>query len=465
MPSVSALRATIPLLLLSFCLACSGEDSPARQDEVSGLPTELTRISREDGARYASLVVTADGGLHGIWTEAGGGPGRVLHARSSDGGDSWSAPEDISDRDGDPYGAGLGTALAGGGGRLYAVWKDDTDSTSDKVSGGIYPGTLVYRCYEQGSWGPLVELGTIGQVYSWFAAPGPDGEAHVVWNEALADAPAWQAGSIQQAQLGPSAPAATLALYQSPGVTVEGYGTPQHDGFEGLRGYIAADGRARFVAERMVAGSASTDPADIVHFDGTSLNTLFPTRTFLESFPHFGDSAPALLLDASGKEHVIVHDFESAPPRLLDYTIDGPAEPTVVLTPGTESGDVRNFALWPAPGGSALLIAPVAASAGDTYDAQLLRFDGAQWGAAQNLTQNELRWELASKQTSKTTEVTMLSVFSAKYGAAALDAQGKLHVALVNMEVQSVSRESEDDFGEDSFFASSSKTLVFHAQP
>ncbi len=477
MSSVFALRTSLPLLLLSFCLGCSGEGSPANvgndgktgedgtdQDD-SGLPPELTRVSKEDGARYASLVVTGDGVLHQVWTESGAGPGKVLHARSTNAGGSWSEPEDISDRDGDPYGAGFGTALASSDGRLYALWKDDTDSTSDKVSGGIYPGTLVYRCYEQGSWGPLVQLGTTGQVYSWFAAVGPEGAAHVVWNEPLADAPAWQAGTIQQAQLGPSSPSATLALYQSPEVIVEDYGSPQRDGFEGLRGYIAADGRARFVAERMVAGGRSTDPAEIVRFDGTALSTLFPTHTFLESFPHFGDSAPALMLDASGKEHVIVHDFESNPPRLLDYIVNGPAQPTVILRPETDTGDVRNFALWPAVNGGALLIAPVAASAGDTYDAQLLSFDGAEWGPARNITQNELRWELFSKQTSKNTEVTTLSVFSAKYGAAARDPSGKLHVALVNMEVQSVSRDSEDDFGEDSFFASSSKTLVFHTKP
>ena len=465
MLSLLARRSRLPVLLASFGLACSAEDnSPNEATDPSGLPPDLARVSEGDGARYASLAVTVDGRLHGIWTESGAGPGRVLHAISSDGGESWTEPEDLSDADGDPYGAGFGTALSTADGRLYAVWKDDTDSTSDKVSGGIYPGTLVYRCYEQGSWGPLVQLGTAGQVYSWFAAAGPQGAAHVVWNEPLADDPAWQAGSIQQAQLGPAEPSQAFALYQSPDVAVEGYGSPQRDGFEGLRGYIAADGRARFVAERMVAG-ASTDPAEIVRFDGAAMSTLFPAHTFLSTFPHFGDSAPTLMLDAAGQEHVIVHDFESEPPRLLDYTVDGPDEPVVILQPEADSGDVRNFALWPTANGGALLIAPMAASAGDMYDAQLLAFDGAQWGPAKNITQNEARWELSGTQTSRNTEVTTLSMFSAKYGAAALDADGRVHVALVNMEVQSVLRESQDDFGEDSFFASNSKTLVFHAQP
>lgn len=465
MSSLLAARSHLPLLLASFSLACSGEDAaPNGGEGRADAPPELTRVSQEDGARYASLVVTADRRLHGVWTESGAGPGRVLHAVSTDGGGRWSEPEDLSDLDGDPYGAGFGTALASADGRLYAVWKDDTDSTSDKVSGGIYPGTLVYRCYEQGSWGPVVQLGTTGEVYSWFAAVGPDGAAHVVWNEPFADDPAWQAGTIQQAELGPSAPAQTLALYQSPDVDVEGYGSPQRDGFEGLRGYIASDGRARFVAERMVAGD-STDPKEIVRFDGTAMSTLMPTYLFLASFPHFGDSAPTLMVDAAGQEHVIVHDFESNPPRLLDYTMGGPAEPVVILEPEADSGDIRNFALWPTANGGALLIAPVAASAGDTYDAQLLAFDGARWGASQNITQNEKRWDLGGTRTSETTEVTTLSVFSAKHGAAAVDEEGNVHVALVNMEVQSVSRESKDDFGEDSFFASSSKTLVFHARP
>lgn len=464
MPSLLAVRPIVPLLLASLCLACSTDTSPAEiRNEGSGAPPELTAVSKQDGARYASLVVVDDV-LHQVWTEHGSGPGRVLHASSSDGGESWSEPEDLSDKDGDPYGAGFSTALSSADGKLYAVWKDDTDSTSDKVSGGIYSGTLVYRCHEQGSWGPLVQLGTTEQVYSWFAAVAPQGGVHVVWNEPLGDDPAWQAGSIQQAQLSPTAPSQTFTLYQAPDVTVEGYGTPQREGFEGLRGYIAADGRARFVAERMVPGN-STDPADIVRFDGTAMNSLFPARTFLQLFPHFGDSAPALMLDAAGQEHVILHDFESKPPRLLDYRVGGTAEPAVILEPETATGDVRNFALWPAPKGGALLIAPVAPSAGDMYDAQLLTFDGAQWGAARNITQNEARWELSSTQTSRNTDVTTLSLFSAKYGSAAPDANGKVHVALVNMEVQSVSRETEDDFGGESFFASSSKTLVFHVQP
>lgn len=152
MPSLFLRRPYVPPLITALCLACSPEDGPTPGgDDGSGLPPALTRVSDEDGARYASLVVTADGLLHEVWTEAGSGPGRVLHAASRDGGGSWSEPEDISDRDGDPYGAGFGTALASADGRLYAVWKDDTDSTSDKVSGGIYPGTLVYRCHEQGS--------------------------------------------------------------------------------------------------------------------------------------------------------------------------------------------------------------------------------------------------------------------------------------------------------------------------
>ncbi len=107
----------------------------AAQPERPGIPFEdkpQAIVDRTKGPRRGTLYVA--------WTEFRRWQTVILFARSSDGGRSFSAPVEISDRPGSPkdtVGADEGTTLAvAPDGTVYVAWSDSTGILIDRSSDG-----------------------------------------------------------------------------------------------------------------------------------------------------------------------------------------------------------------------------------------------------------------------------------------------------------------------------------------
>jgi hypothetical protein len=111
------------------------------QPERPGIPFEdkpMAAVDRTRGGRRGWLYVA--------WTEFRRWQTAILFARSRDGGLTFSAPVEISDRPGSPkdtVGAAEGTSLGvGPDGTVYVVWSDSTGILLDRsADGGVTWGT------------------------------------------------------------------------------------------------------------------------------------------------------------------------------------------------------------------------------------------------------------------------------------------------------------------------------------
>ncbi len=388
--------------------AMSGKGEPA-----------AVKLTQYDLAGFCDLAVGPDGGLHALFTErpAHGKPLYLYYRASTDGGRSWTDALNLSD-DESGQDAGYARLFFDGKGRLYAAWRYVPLNSLLDGPGGRAPGRLVYRCHDGGKWSPRVRLGD-DQVptFSWFAAVAPDGRAHVVWSQIAADALAalgWAtadyANRVRQATLdGPAvtgvkdliAPRALLTAPEQQKLRAAGQypkyedTRPSQQGLVNLRGYITAEGAARFIAERpgIPGPLGATTGRQIVRWDGTKLVALYTFEKY-RTYNTFNDP-PALLVDAAGKEHLIRAPEKAEKPCVRDYPV-GAAElgdPADVIRPTSGPGAILNWQAHQLPGGRMAVTAALSQKGGyDPSDTQLyvsFSDEGGKWSAPVRITPRE----------------------------------------------------------------------------
>lgn len=466
-------------VLVSATLAVAGCETgtPAQPNQpgqaalgADGKPVDFTKLAEDVESKYVDLAIDGAGTLHMIYQAQHKKTYKphVFYRASTDGGANWSAPVDLMEEDTTTQ-AGFIRLAVDGQGDVYAFWKTYDGFDVVDPSGGEN-GTLTYRALSGGRWGAPVVLGEPDQVVGFFPAVAPGGRLHVVWSEPLKDgngyfAPYWEAGRVRQAEITAGVPAAARDILQAPPVQLESSNVFKSNGYRGMSGYIDAQGRAHFVALKAIAdataGSDST-PKEVVYWNGAAETTLMPAARLEAVSQKPTSHPPTLLRDGAGRDHVLVLNQQLERPALLDYDPAAPTTPTTVVQLQNASGNIRGFQAHERAGAIAVTLAMHDTPRADAkHDLVALAYAGGKWGAPVNVTNNAARAEFVSKATSAVTTYSKLETHSALYGAAALDAQGKLNVAFVNTVIEMIMRTTETRAGDGGAYGSNSKTHVF----
>ena len=389
------IRATsVGLLILSHVLlsACA-ESARASDGNPDGVPkagrintnaAPVVALSEFENATYTTLAVDGSGAIHAAWVDrvpGRGGP-RLMYRASRDGGRAWSATADLSD--GQPPGfTGIPRLIADGAGRVYVVWKVINAGGTlvldeEKPDSPAY-GTLVYRVLEGGRWSGVGTLGSSQSVLSWYAADDARGQAHVVWSETPDGFTTFTVPSsarlVRHAML-EGRRAAT------PRDVVRGAGA---GGYTGLNGYIDAQGTPRWIAVR--ADDASSRYT-LVHWSGSAERAIWDFAALRAGYD--GHTLPQLVVDATGRERVILYNGVRNGPGILDLA-PGQRQPQGIPYQPRNRGASRieNFQVSRGPGGKVVVTVQVKGEGGgmltDLFASEL---DGTTWIAPVQLTNN-----------------------------------------------------------------------------
>jgi hypothetical protein len=430
----------------------------------------LQPISTQDEARYTDVVATADGKLHVIVQDKDTQSGRpqVYYRASSDGGATWSQAVNLLENDLTSQ-AGFVRLVADGQGRVYAFWKTYAGFDVVDPSGGN-AGTLTYRVLDGGEWRAATPVGTAGQVVGWVPLVGPDGALRVVWSEPPKGPdgryrPDWQAGLVRSAIVAGDAVGGANDVYSAPALVQ----TPEvlhYDGYKGFSGYVDASGGLHLAALKTTAqadGNGPTTPDSIATWDGHAWKTLFPTGRFEALSRKLTTTPPVLWRDGAGAEHLLLLNQALDQAALQDYRTDRLDAPTTVYALKNVKGGIGGFQASVGPSGrlAAFLEAHDAADVILPDDFLVLRFDGTTWQPPVNVTSNQARATLADTQLTRQTEVSKLVTYSARFGAGAFDAQGRLATAFVNTEIVTVMEKVEAWRGTSGFVGTNSSTHAY----
>ncbi|MDQ6626199.1 MAG: hypothetical protein M3Y69_08710 [Verrucomicrobiota bacterium] len=433
--------------------ADSGSGSNPGSPGAAGKPTDLVKLSQFGNSTYCAIATGADGTLHAVFTDSkGAGKPHFLYYRASkDGGATWSDPKDLSDDEsGDS--AGPCRVLVDGAGRVYAIWKYINENELLEGPNGYANGVLCFRCLEGGSWSRTQHFGDEHQpMTSYFAAVGPDGKVNLVYSRAD-EALDWKgrggiyqhANNLDQLTLdGASAPKVTALMVaqhvatqdEQNAASAAGHAmayedtVPRSDGLWNLNGYIAADGRPHFVAEKY---PASSEPQWILLYDGQKLSHFYDYKGYLGynsfSWP------PALLLEADGKEHVIRKPEKSEKAVVRDYVVENgqPGDKTDVISNTSEKATISGWFSSPLANGRVAAMAALAPNLnvmGPT-DLYLAIGDGrGQWTKPLNLTDNEQREKFFARS-----GMSQSTSYLPKFAAATSLPDGSIGVILLNAE-------------------------------
>lgn len=434
-----ALAAVLPLAL-SGCPDLSMGPDPATGAAEQGLSRDLTLLSEHDAANWSDLAVGTDGTLHAVFQDTPkGGVAGIYHRASSDGGASWSAPHRLNERD---HHAGVPRVAVDGQGRLYAFWKDMSAheggwmaaGTGDSLAGGPYGRPLMARVLDGGTWSEPFRVSASAQVVSWFPAVDPAGAVHVVWAENIKSPNGYQTTNpalVLQARVAGAQAEAPKEVYRGKpdGVPEDYDGTAwYYESLLGLRGYVDAQGVAHWVAARR---GGRADETELAHWNGTAFQKLMSYDAYAGGIYY---NPPELVLDASGREHVLVQDGKGERKGLLDFLV-GEATPRVVRQAQDATGELKTFQV--ARGRDGRLAAMMAFrdtnAPGSEFDLFVSRYEGGDWTPAVNVTSNAQRGTY--KEFGDRADGTQVSTtYEPAFSAGVFDAQGRLNLALVNQE-------------------------------
>jgi len=425
----------------------------------------MVKLTQYDRGSYCDLAVGPDGKLHAIFSDqpATDKPVYLYYRTSSDDGNTWSAPTNLSD---DESGNAVGYARVqfDAQGRLYAVWKYVDAHTLLDGPGGVAGGRLVYRCLAAGNWSKRVTLGDAKvPTFSWFLALAPNGVAHVVWSQMAKDAfEAQRWGSYSYADLvrqatldGANVAAVKDLVAPKPLLTKEQQDqmkaagkypkledtTPRQEGLYNLRGFVDARGAAHFVAEFPGINDGPSDAQtgrQIMLWDGTKLSVIYNFEKF-QTYNNF-NNPPALLLDAAGKQHFIRAPEKSEKPCVRDYPVDAAelGDFTDIIRPKTGPGGLNNWQAHQLPGGRMAVTAALSEKGGwDPDDVELFisysSGDG-KWSEPVVVKGSWAKKESFNKETGGGNAVGALYQYRPRFAAVAVAKDGKPCLLLVNTE-------------------------------
>ncbi len=403
-------------------------------------PIELTELSQHSTASWSDIAVGQDGVLHVVFTEAPRGGNNAIYYRSSkDKGATWSASlnltEDARDRT-----AGRPEVVVDEQGRVYVLWKSMKADERDSLRGSAYGAPLVARVLSGGTWSQTIPVSPHSRVRSWFLAVDPTGGVQTVWSENLVAPDGGTtifAAVIAHAKLSGTTVSAPTDLVRKPATAVQSY---HYDEYEGLRGYVDASGRPHFTATRLPAREGE-EKSEVVYFDGTTDRMLFNFGNYGYYFGYYGNM-PELLVDAKGKEHILIGDARGDRKRVLDFDPAAPGTPVVVREAPVVEGELRTFQAVQGTDGrlAALMTFRDGAEFDVEYDLWVSTYENGKWSTAQNVTRNADRGEYKESGDQRGPNGTRVSVsYKPNHASGVFDEDGELNLSLVNMEVVSAS--------------------------
>ena len=351
---------------------------------MSSTAAPVVALSDYENATHTALAVDRAGAIHAAWVDrvpGRNGP-RLLYRVSPDGGRSWSATSDLSD--GQPAGfTGIPRLVADGSGRLYAVWKvinpGGTLAFDEERPDVAAFGTLVYRVQEGGQWSGVGTLGNPQGVLSWYTSNDPQGRAHVVWGETAEDF-----GTFTMPSSATLVRHATLdgTRAATPRAVVRGAGA---GGYLGLNGYVDAQGTPHWVAVRTDDASSRYT---LVHWSGAAERAIWDFAALRAGYE--GHTLPQLVVDAAGRERVILYNGVRDGPAIFDLP-PGERQPQGVAYQPRKGGAARieNFQVSRGPGGKVVTTVQVKGDGGSLLTNLFAsELDGATWSAPVQLTNN-----------------------------------------------------------------------------
>lgn len=427
------------------------------------LAVEPVKLTAFDRAGFCDLAVDSDGTLHAVFSDrpAWDKPKYLYHRLSTDGGKTWSPANNLSDDESGEEPGWL-RAIFDGKGRLYVIWKYVEKDASLEGAGGYSKGRLVYRVLEGGNWSKRILLGDPKvPAFSWFAALGSDGRLNLVWSQTARDTPSsylyWEyANLVRQAVLdGSSVGPVKDLLAPKPLLTDEGIKAlraagksvdydetrPRKRGLMNMRGYLNAEGAARFIAEHPgmpLDQFGSTAGKQIVLWNGTEL---VPLHTYpkAETYLTF-DNPPTLLVDGSGRTHFIRSPEKSEKPVVRDYALEEKAlgDFTNIIQPKTGPGWIANWQAHRLVDGRLAITAAMSEKGGvqpDDLELYLSLLDGSgKWSEPVRVTSNRSRTGAFNKETVGGNAIGTVTSHKPRFAAVALDKAGKLCLLIVNSE-------------------------------
>ena len=437
-------------LSIAGLVGCGHGSAASAQTGGDGKPADLVKLSQFGHAGSCAIAVGADGTIHALFSDykEAGKPAFLYYRASKDDGVTWSEPKTISD-DESVDSAGYCRVLIDGAGRVYAIWKYVNPNELLEGPNGYANGILAVRVMENGTWSKPRLFGDEHEpMVSWFAALDAKGKVNVVYSHAD-EAKDWsKSGSVYKNcnnvdQLtfdGAGAPKVThlqvaehvlteaeqkarqaAGKYPSYEETV-----PKNDGPWNLNGYIADDGRPRFLAEKY---TESGHMPTILRFDGKAFAPFVEYKMQYLSYNTF-NCPPALLRAGDGREHVIRKPEVGENELVRDYVVeDGkPGDKTDVITNDAPKAKIHGWWTSPLADGRLAAMASVQPNL-DVFgptDLYVAVNDGkGAWGRPINVTRAKF---FARSGVSQSTD------YAPKYAAAATLKDGSVGVILLNAE-------------------------------
>ncbi len=275
------------------------------------------KISQFEMAGYCDFLIDKAGTYHVVFQEnpAIGKPVFIYYSSSTDRGNSWSKPVNLSNDD-TGNGASYARILQDGTGTIYAIWKRFGNTANQYPvgdvtldgPGGYDLGTVFYSVLGDGAWSQPIRINeTQATQATWFATVTPQGQVAVFWSQ-LGPA-AIEAGSLRgyrtycdymrSAVLTGSTPG-PISDYTKPWAPTQQYEQMPQQGYMNLDGYVDAAGKAHLLYEQKLAD----DIQQVIYFNGQTSRVVY-------SYPKYStnntfNNPARLLVDEKGVDHVIV---------------------------------------------------------------------------------------------------------------------------------------------------------------
>ncbi len=460
LPSQAALAEDHPPMTIrsleTSSIVHQGADGVLSVINKDGSPINGLKLSQYDALIDSpNVAVGSDGVVHVAFIErmlASPYTLFVYHRQSADSGKTWSEPKNLSE-DAPNIHVGHCRLLIDAQNRVYVIWRSglaENFPTSDGMD-----VNLVYRVLNHGKWSKILPIHppgsataqNVGALFS-FAVIDAAGNAQVVWN-ARPDAyrpadvtvggmqlPGIGAGLVFRATLDGPTPAPPKQIYMTQitsNAAMGDYGK-MCDDLSGLDGYVDAAGAPHFIAiARAMRGTETGSPISLIE-DGKQTPALTLPTPYMQTW----SEQPRLLLDASGRRHVIAFYEAGEHPGFRDYVVGSDDEPTVILTAKGPKATCLSFQAYQGPGGHmAVVMQTTERGYNDSGDSWVSISDGGAWSTPVCVTDNAARADFVSKNKGALLTVGTGDHYGPGPGAVAFDNEGHLLLALVNVKTGS----------------------------
>lgn len=418
---------------------------PSVDPQVKGSIADK-KISQFEMAGYCDLLIDKAGAYHVVFQEnpAYGKPVFIYHSISSDKGNNWSKPVNISN-DNTGNGAGSPRILQDGSGTIYAIWKR-YGNTADQYPvsevlldgpGGYGMGTVFYSVLQGGAWSQPIRINETQRAQnSWFATVTPQGKVAVFWAQlgpaaikvGSLYAYAWYCDYVRTAVLNGTTPGA-IVDYSKPWAPTREYEQMPYQGYNNLDGYVDAAGNPHIVFEKQ-----STDGIQQVnYFNGQTTRVIY-------SYPKYSTnntfSNPAkLLVDDKGVDHVILLPLSSTleSEQVWDIDLSTTTNRKTIIFNFQDSGStIRGFQTSQGPNGKMAVVVEANPKRLANVEAYGCFYENGVWqfgGLTSNASKDDFKSTSLNTYYGREYFVSLTS-YQSSYASVAWDGAGRRRMAL-----------------------------------